>query len=387
MNDFTHQFVDDIINKAPTGNKESVIKYVLSKYKLTQDKKVYYCRYFAVRFSYSQSGSFSNTVLALSTLQKYDKVPFFVILSRNNKGNVMYLANSTFISKISHSSKNLSMTNIKGSFNGSDIIKVYSNLSNTPENFDELFAIHQGLDWTDNLCRLVEASSAIQPKLKKFAPNETQMYNIYSSINRAKEFVSSNNFEILNADLKERCNKCREAILVASYIENVNLRGRIIEYMITSDDVTRERIKHLLVDESKLLPEFETHDDLGDYTRRFEEAQTYTDIKTKVIYLNSAPKAYNIDKFLSKMAETDSSFFFFIIGIDEDGVFNTILSSVYHHELIDASIAQHHWAGRATRGVIQFTGKKLNEMLKRKSFVNTIDDEKARHFIEKLIAR
>lgn len=387
MNELVHQFVDDITNNAPTGNKETVIKYVLSKYQLTQDRKVYYCRYFAVRFSYSQSGAFSNTVLSLSALQKYDKVPFLVVLVRDNRNNIVYLANSTFISKISHSSRELSMTNIKGSFNGSDIIKEYANIPNTPENLDDLFAIHQGLDWEDNLYRLVESSSNIIPRSEKFAPDETQMKNIYDSISRARQFVSSKHFNVLNADLNDRCNKCKEAILVASHIENVNIRGRIIEYMITTDDTTREQIKHLIVSESKSLPEFETRDDLGDYVYRFDKTLTYTDIKTKVIYLDSAPKAYNVDKFLAKMSEEDSSFFFFIIGLDENGVFNTILCSVYHNDLIDASVVQHHWAGRATRGVVQFSGKALNKILEQENFANIIEEEKSKEFLDMLIAR
>lgn len=123
MNPSVNAFVRDVCENAPTGSKESLINYITSYYPLTLDRKVYYCRYFAVRFSYSKNGAFSNTVLSLSALQKYDKIPFFVVLVRGNGGNLIYLANSTFISKISHSSKELTMCNIKGSFNGSDIMK------------------------------------------------------------------------------------------------------------------------------------------------------------------------------------------------------------------------------------------------------------------------
>lgn len=70
MNNIVYKFVDDIVNNAPTGDKDSVIKYACERYSFTLDRKVYYCRYFAVRFSYSQSGTFSNTVLSLSALQK-----------------------------------------------------------------------------------------------------------------------------------------------------------------------------------------------------------------------------------------------------------------------------------------------------------------------------
>ena len=387
MNKIVHQFVDDIVSIAPTGDKDSVIKYVCSKYPFTLDRKVYYCRFFAVRFSYSQSGAFSNTVLSLSALQKYDKIPFFVVLVRNGASNVIYLANSTFLSKISHSSKELTMCNIKGSFNGSDIVKEYNGLKNSPENFDELFALHEGLEWDDNLFRLVEASSAIKPKSQKFNPNEAELCNIYNSVSRASSFVTSENLQVLNQDLNERCNKCRDAILVASHIENVNLRGRLIEFLITADDALRDRISAILRDREQLLPEFSTYDDLGDYIRVFENGKTYTDIKTKILYLDSAPKAYNVDKFLEKMAESDSSFFFFLIGIDEHGVFNTALCSVYHDDLIDASVVQHHWAGRATRGVVQLNGKVLNQILNDKAFVNNIDQQKATNYLKDLLDR
>lgn len=113
---------------------------------MIKDRKVYHNEYFAVRFSYSKSSSehFNNTVLSLSALEKYDKLPFFVVLIRQNAENLILLSNSTFIKKISHSSKELSMTNIKGSFNGSDIIRNYNGTQNAPEDFNYLFAVHQG---------------------------------------------------------------------------------------------------------------------------------------------------------------------------------------------------------------------------------------------------
>lgn len=387
MNKIIYQFVDDIISTAPTGDKDSVIKYVCDKYRFTLDRKVYYCRYFAVRFSYSQSGAFSNTVLSLSALQKYDKIPFFVVLVRKGASNIIYLANSTFLSKVSHSSKELTMCNIKGSFNGSDICKEYNGLKNSPENFEELFTLHEGLEWDDNLFRLVEASSAIKPKSQKFNPDTTELSNIYNSVLRASSFVKSENLLVLNQDLKDRCNKCRDAILVASHIENVNIRGRLIEFLITADDDLRNKISSTLRDREQLLPEFSTQDELGDYIRIFDNGKTYTDIKTKIIYLDSAPKAYNVDKFLEKMAEVDSSFFLFLIGIDEHGIFNTALCSVYHDDLINASIVQHHWAGRATRGVVQLNGKVLNQILDNKSFVNKIDEKKATDYLKSLLER
>ena len=387
MNKYVKSFVEDIITIAPTGDKNLIIKYVQSKYKLIKDRSVYYCSYFAVRFCYTKNSSFSNTVLSLSHLQKFDKIPFFVILVRNGESNLIFLSNSTFLSKISHSSQDLSLTNIKGSFNGSDIIKEYDGLKNSPEYFDELFALHCGLDWEDNLSRLVEMTAKIKPISQKFYPNAMQIKNLFQSIDRAASFISSKDLFVLNNDLNVRCNSCKDAIMIAAHIENVNIRGRLIEYMITADEEERSRIMFALKDSEQNLPVYETKNDLGDYTTQFENSMVYTDIKTKILYLDSSPKAYNIDKFLEKMSESDSVFLFYFIGIGDDGTIKTLLCSVYHEELLNASIPQHHWSGRATRGVIQFNGKTIDTMLNRSAFSNVIDIEKATKYIEFLLNR
>ena len=389
MNSKCKEFVDYIVNHAPQHNKQIVEDDVSAHFNLTKDRKVYHNEYFAVRFSYSKSAShsFSNTVLSLSVLEKYDKIPFFVVLVRQSSTNLILLANTTFLKSISHSSQELSMTNIKGSFNGSDIMRDYDNMKNEPENFDYLFALHQGLDWEDNLSRLVDASSNIKAVNQKFEPTQQEKANMFDSINRASSFVKSNNFNVLEDDLNERCNKCRNEILIASHIENTNIRGRLIESLITSSDAEREVVIENLHNLEAALPSYDTKNGLGDYYREFDNGDTYTDIKTKVVYLNSNPKAYNVDKFLKQMADSKSVFLFFFIGIDEQSIFKTLLCSVYHGKLIDNTILQFHWAGRNTRGVAQFNGTSIEEMLKEENFVNDIDVQKSKTFLQKLLDR
>lgn len=389
MNSKCKEFVEYIVNGAPQHNKQAVEDDVCAHFHLTLDRKVYHNEYFAVRFSYSKSDSdtFSNTVLSLSALEKYDKIPFFVVLVRKSSPNLILLANTTFLKKISHSSQELSMTNIKGSFNGSDIMRDFNHRKNAPENFDYLFAVHQGMDWEDNLFRLVEASSNIKPVNQKFEPTEAERTNIFASINRACTFVKSDNFRILEDDLNERCNKCKREILVASHIENTNIRGRLIESLITSNDIERQHIISNLHNLEAALPSYDTKNGLGDYYREFDNGNTYTDIKTKIVYLNSNPKAYNIDKFLQKMAGSKSVFLFFFIGIDGSSKFKTLLCSVYHGNLIDNTVLQFHWAGRNTRGVAQFNGTAIDEMLKDESFVNEIDVTKSEAFLKELLNR
>ena len=389
MNGQCKEFVEYVLSQAPQHNKALVEEAVQKRFNMIKDRKVYRCESFSVRFSYSKSGSasFSNTVLSLSALEKYDRIPFFVVLVRKEAGNLVLLANTTFLKKISHSSQELSMTNIKGSFNGSDIMRTYDGLANAPENFDYLFAIHQGLDWEDNLLRLVDATSHIVPASIRYEPTIDDRSRILASVERSALFVQAEHFDTLKADLDGRCEKCKKEIAIASHIENVNIRGRLIEYLITADDEERRRIIQNLSDMESALPTYDTKNGLGDYCRSFGETDTLTDIKTKVVYLNSNPKAYNIDKFLRQMADGKSVFLFYFVGVDKDGVFRTLLCSVFHDKLIDNTLLQHHWAGRSSRGAAQFNGAAVDEMLWMTAFRNHIVAEKGIAFLTKLLER
>ena len=386
MNKIVKEFVNYVVSSdCPQNDKAKVKKAIQDKFSLTLDRSVFYCENFAVRISYTKTKSFSNTVLSLSNLQKYDNIPFFVVLVSGVERNRVYLANTTFLSKISHSSQQLSMTNIKGSFNGSDILRQYHDIENNEKNFEKLFAFHQGLSWEDNLQRLVEATSGIVPTGKKFEITQDIKNCIYKSISRAQDFIKTSSFTELKDDLNSRVKKCSDAILVASRIENVNIRGRLIEALVTSNDEERKILMQKLAKEENNLPVYDTKNGLGDYHVKFNNGETYTDIKTKVVYLGSNPKAYNIDKFLETMAEINSIFFLYFIGIDESGIMNTVLCSVYHKELILGTVKQFHWAGRNSRGVTQFVGESLDKILGQKNFQNDIDTNIARNFLDNLI--
>ena len=386
MNSIVKDFVNFAVSSdCPQNDKEKVKKAIQTKFGLIRDRSVFYCNYFAIRVSFTKTKSFSNTVLSLSALQKYDKIPFFVILVSGIENNKVLLANTTFLHKISHSSQQLSMHNIKGSFNGSDIIRYYQGLENNANNFEKLFAYHQDFSWEENLQRLVETTSEIVPTGKKFEVTPNIKNAIYKSIDRAEKFVNSSEFLALNKDLNERVKKCSGAIIVASRIENVNIRGRLIEALVTSDDKERHQLMQALAKEENNLPVYDIKNELGDYRFTSSNTETYADIKTKVVSLNSNPKAYNIDKFLEVMSKDNTVFCFYFIGIDENRIMNTILCSVYHKELIKKTVKQFHWAGRNSRGVTQVESEALDKMLKDKSFSNVIDKERAKEFIDFLL--
>ena len=387
MNKKIEEFFEFVLKNATQHNKDVLISECKEKFNLTQDGKVFYNNFFAVRFSWSKNNSFSNTVLSLPKLQKYDTIPFFVVLASKPNSNKIFLANSTFLKKISHSSQKLATDNIRGSFNGSDIIKNFNNIANIPENFEQLLAIHLATDWDENLQRLCETSSKIMPKIEKYQPTQKEKENIFNSVNRAIKFVNSDCFKKLKKDLDERIKSCKNELVIVSKIENNNIKGRLAEILITSDENKRQELLQELSKTQQELPFYDTKNGIGDYEATFANNHIYVDIKVKVIYLNSNPKAFNIDKFLKTMAEDNSVFLLYFVGFDNNSVCNTVLCSVYHKDLLDSLIMQPHWAGRKSRGSSQYDGKIIKNMLEQDKFANNIDvllsENKLKEFLEK----
>lgn len=288
------------------------------------------------------------------------------------------LANTTFLKKISHSSQELRRDNIKGSFNGSDIMREFEGVENIPENFEFLYSTHENFRFEENLDRLVEATNNIAPTGQKFMPTKSQRENIEKSVDRAIAFLHSKEYTILNKDLNDRVHAVESEIAIAAFIDNVNLRGRIIEYLITAEDDLKKTLMDSL-HEKKPLPKIFTADKLGDYERKFEHYFTETDIKTKVLFLSSNPKGYNIDKLLSFLAEEMSVYLVYVVAIDENKTIRTRLCSMFSRQLLSATRISKHWAGRNSRGVTQYDGKALEDIVE--NFDYNIDYSASRKFI------
>ena len=384
MNREIKSFIDFVKSKDGVGNKSVLIEESQKIFKLTKDRSVYYSKNFSVRFSYSSSTSFSNTVISLSNLQKYDNLPFLVCLVTPKK-NILYIANSTFLQKISHSSQQLRVDNIRGSINGSDIVKVFSDLANSPENFEKLFSIHAELGFDGNLVRLVEATNNISPSGKKFEVSKIEKATINLAPTRAIEFVKSKDYLQLKSELDAKVNQYKNEILIAGFIENVNIRGRIIEYLIAGEDEKlRDSLVQALHNSNRIIPSFQTQNNLGDYIKIFNKFDTATDVKTKIMVLNSNPKAYNIDKVLEFLAKDKSVFMFYFIGIEPNKIVNQILVSMFQTDLLQSTILLKHWSGRNSRGVTQFQGEIIHKLLL--SPINTkIERRESEQFLNTLI--
>lgn len=365
------------------NDKGRLAKLVSEAFGLTKDRSVYYCADYAIRFSSSATRNFGNTVLSLSNLRKYDDRPFVVCLVTPEE-NFCLIANTTFLKKISHSSQELRVNNIRGSFNGSDIVRDFEGIENTAENIARLFAIHAEIGFDSNLVRLVEATNNISPSGAKFKVGDIERKNILAAPNRAIRFVSSPDVTTLKSELDDKVARYKNEILLAALIENVNVRGRVIEYLIAGDDESlRQRLIEALKSGTKGLPPFKTDNTLGDYQRQFHMFDTETDVKTKIMILNSNPKAYNLDKMLEFLAKERSVFMFYFVGVDPGRIVNTVLVSMFQKDLLNATILLRHWAGRNSRGVSQFEGKAINALIERPSA--EIDEHKSRDFLASVL--
>lgn len=384
MNREIKSFIEFVKSKDGIGNKSVLIEESQKVFKLTKDRSVYYSKNFSVRFSYSSSTSFSNTVISLSNLQKYDGLPFLVCLVTPKK-NILYIANSTFLQKVSHSSQQLRVDNIRGSINGSDIVKVFNDLANSPENFEKLFSIHAELGFDGNLVRLVEATNNISPSGKKFEVSKVGKVTIKLAPMRAIEFVKSKDYLQLKSELDAKVEQYKTEILIAGFIENVNIRGRIIEYLIAGEDEKlRDSLVQALHNSNRIIPSFQTQNNLGDYIKIFSKFDTATDVKTKIMVLSSNPKAYNIDKVLEFLAKDKSVFMFYFIGIEPNKIVNQILVSMFQTDLLKSTILLKHWSGRNSRGVTQFQGEIIHKLIL-SAMNNEIDGTESVNFLDKLI--
>jgi hypothetical protein len=264
------------------------------------------------------------------------------------------------------------------------MMREFEGITNTPENIQRLFNIHSGLGFEGNLARLVEATNNISPSGKKFEANGVQKQLILSAPVRAIKFVGSQDAKTLKDELDAKVERFKNEILLAALIENVNVRGRIIEYLIAGeDDRLRKEIINALQKRTNGIPPFKTENALGDYTKEFNEFFTETDVKTKIMILDSNPKAYNLDKVLEFLSSERSVFMFYFVGVEPEKIVNTILVSMFQERLLNSTILLKHWAGRNSRGVSQFEGKAISELIL--SPESNINKEKSISFLKDVL--
>ncbi len=263
-------------------------------------------------------------------------------------------------------------------------MREYWGYTNTPENFDFLFEIHKEIGFNDNLSRLVEVTNWIAPTGKKF---EVVNYDVLLlAPERAQKFTNSTEYLQLKEELDAKVTKYKDEILIAAFIDNVNIRGRVIEYLIAwEDEELRSKLVDALHKKELDIPRAKSRNTLWDYQKIFEHYHTETDVKTKIMILNSNPKAYNIDKMLEFLSEEKTVFLFYFIWVEPNNITNQSLVSIFQKDLLNWTIIQKHWASRNSRGVAQFNWKVIEYLLKNENL--EIDVKHSQDFISDIINR
>lgn len=365
MNELTRvcQFVLRYRAEHPNSQKDEIATATAQQFGLKLARKIYVGRDFAIRFSHASGTSFSNVVLSLSALKQFDDRPFVVCVVRPSSVEFL-LANTTFLKKISHSSHQLRIDNVRGSFLGHDIVRRHASLENQLENFAALFAAHRECTWEDNLKRLVGATDEIVGTVARMVIDPAQEQVILGAADLAAEISNDPEYLAIAERLANSVNERSADILAAAAIDNVNLRGNRIEQII-SDAGSFHRLDDLIFSIRRRL-------------------RVLVDIKTKVLTLQSNPKGFNIDKYLRTLTEGETLISFFFVGIDPNArSVRTGFASTLDETVMNATHVQFHWAGRNSRGVTQLT-RDMSAVFA-PGFRERVDAAHARVFLQELM--
>jgi hypothetical protein len=356
------QLIRDTKHAHPAADKAHIERVVIDRFRPRRRRSLLIGDGYAMRFSQTAGAAFSNTVLSLSALRGVDTRPVVVCVVA--PGSVRFLlANSSFLVRISHSSIHLRVDNVKGSFNGTDIATAHDGLTNEPRNFPTLFQLHSANSWEENLERLVEATAAIGARNSRFEPTQEQRATILAAPERAAALIASPSFGELVHELRTLVREQETGIMDAASIQNVNLRGNVVERIITGRA---------------------SNHGLGDFQRDVDGAVLVMDIKSNVVGRASAPKSYNIDKMLRLAATEGSVFAFLIVRIDVQGHrVDCGLVPVLEDSVRAATRIQPLWSGRGSRGSTQLT-RPLDQLLA-SARVPTIDIPQAQSFMRDLL--
>jgi hypothetical protein len=355
-------FVRKYRSEYPNASKQEIAAATAKGLNLRSHRSVYSGDGFVVRFSESKKSGFSGTICALRAIQQFDHLPFVVALIRPHMTEY-FLANSTFINKVSHSSQLLAVDRIRGSINGSNIIRAYDGIDNRPENFDWLFSIHQEFEWNENVQRLVDATGAIAGHCTRFVVTDKARDMILRAPSLAASIVNNPIYLQLKEELGAIVSERSEEILNAAAIDNVNVRGNQIEQLITGG-----------INEHRL----------ADMIRHVDGIELQLEIKTKLMDRASSPKAYNIDKALATLSAGHSLIAFCFVGVDIGiGQVTSSTVSIFDRAVLAATRIQFHWAGRNSRGVTQLTGNLAP--LFSPTYAEQINVVEGQRFLERLL--
>ena len=390
------EFLNQHIVENPDCSKNDITNATVARFNLSRPEKgkgkskSLYCGcYFTIKFLTVNvgriGGSFSNTIIALSTLRYYDHLPFVVCVFRPT-GIEILLSNSTFIEKSSHTSIQLSGDRLVGSILGSNILRRYllenlidnitEKIENTPKNFDKLFAIHQEFMWEDNLLRIIQSTKSILGKIPRLELTKNECETILRFADLASSLSKNSDYLEIESILDRVVTEKRSEIFEAAKNLNHKQRGDEIEKIVA------QRLIQLPAFSSS--PKVGSHE-LQDLSYILSNGvSVLIDVKTKVITLSSSPTAYNVDKLLKSLSDGNTIFCFFFIAIDpEKETLFTRLVSILDTSILKLTRIDLRWAALKSRGATQLTGD--FSLILSPNYSESVKVEQAKSFLQRLI--
>ena len=86
----------------------------------------------------------------------------------------------------------------------------------------------------------------------------------------------------------------------------------------------------------------------------------------------------------SSLVKDRSVFLFYFVGVDPGKTVKTVLVSMFQRDLLRSTILLRHWSGRNSRGVTQFEGKAIDELIASPN--SSISENESVRFLKKVIA-
>jgi hypothetical protein len=357
-------FVREWRTACPQGTKDSLVTELTRKFALTKRGALLVGDAFAVRVSQNSADTgFPNAVVAFKKIVENDNRPVVVCLLTPRRCN-LYLANTTFLRKVSHSSHGLTKEKLVGSILGSDILAEYEGIGNVSENLPALWDRHQRADRAAHQARIIAATHGIGVSAVTWIPSSQETDRILASPELARGISGTPEYAQLATRLNTAIQQQRAAILAAARNPNAKRRGDCIEEIVTGAAKNQG---------------------LGDLTVQILATTISIDVKSKRLDLSSAPKAYNVDKVLRYLSQGSRLLAILFIGVDPSReVLTTRVVSVFDRTLVAASRIDVRWSGRGTRGTVQFSGD--IDAIWNEDFVEAIEIEEAKQFLWKLIS-
>ena len=115
-----------------------------------------------------------NAVVSFRKLFEHDHLPVIICLL-TSRGMRLLLGNTSFIERVSDRSYRIAVDNLTGSILDSDIASALDGVANLPNNFEQLWAVHQGSDRAANVERIVAATKDVHASEARANPGRVKL--------------------------------------------------------------------------------------------------------------------------------------------------------------------------------------------------------------------